>query len=72
MLAFANSAVGFDVANKSVLETVEIGAEEGSEEEDEVELDDVPPRERWLASGGKDRRVALWGLMDFAKSDSSR
>ncbi|OCF37004.1 hypothetical protein I316_00908 [Kwoniella heveanensis BCC8398] len=23
------------------------------------------PRERWFASGGKDTKVALWGLMDF-------
>lgn len=26
------------------------------------------PRERWLVSGGKDRRVAIWGLMDFAQA----
>lgn len=46
-------------------ETLELGAED-SVEEDEGELDEVPPTERWMASGGKDRRVALWGLMEFA------
>ncbi|CAD6563594.1 MAG: ASTRA complex subunit [Tremellales sp. Tagirdzhanova-0007] len=68
VLAFANPPMGIDYASESILETVEIGAED-DEEEDEVELDGVPPRERWLASGGKDRRVALWGLRDFAESD---
>lgn len=44
--------------------TIELG-EEDSEDDDGVE-DGAPPRERWLVSGGKDRRVALWGLMDFS------
>lgn len=47
---------------------MELGAE-GSEGEDEDELDGVAPRCRWLASGGKDRRVALWGLKDFERSE---
>jgi hypothetical protein len=27
----------------------------------------VEPRERWMATCSKDRRVALWGLKDFAR-----
>ncbi|WVW85056.1 hypothetical protein I302_107092 [Kwoniella bestiolae CBS 10118] len=34
---------------------------------DEDENDSVSARERWLVSGGKDTRVALWGLMNFEK-----
>lgn len=45
--------------------TIELG-EEDSEEENGV-ADGAPPRERWLISGGKDRRVAFWGLIDFTK-----
>jgi len=64
-LAFAQPPIPGGDDAESVAETLELGAED-SEEEDGVELDGVPPRERWLASGGKDRRGALWGLMDFA------
>lgn len=52
---------------QSTAETLEIGADE-SEEEEGDDLGTAPPRHRWLASGGKDRRVALWGLMDFTKA----
>jgi hypothetical protein len=42
--------------------TIEIGEEDSeSEQEDES----AESRERWLVSGGKDRRVALWSLMEF-------
>ena len=50
------------------MDTLNIGAED-SEDDSGDGLDGVPPRERWLASGGKDRRVGLWGLVAFAKSD---
>jgi hypothetical protein len=52
-------------------ETVEIGESSGESDEDEVGDGDggVPPRERWLASGGKDTRVALWGLIDFGRGE---
>lgn len=46
--------------------TIELGGEDS--EGDEGVEDGAPPRERWLVSGGKDRRVALWGLMDFSGS----
>lgn len=64
-LAFANPPVPVEDDGESVAETLELGAED-SVEDDEGELDEVPPTERWMASGGKDRRVALWGLMEFA------
>ncbi|WVQ73498.1 hypothetical protein IAR50_003070 [Cryptococcus sp. DSM 104548] len=41
--------------------------EDGDSDED---MDGVPPKERWMASGGKDGKVALWGLMDFGKGSS--
>lgn len=40
---------------------------ERDDDEEDEELDGAVPRSRWLASGGKDRRVYLWGLMDFAR-----
>ncbi|WWC71086.1 uncharacterized protein I206_105039 [Kwoniella pini CBS 10737] len=44
---------------------------EDESEEEEVDVDNLPPKERWLASGGKDTKVALWGLMDFEESSSN-
>lgn len=32
------------------------------EDEDEMEV-----KSRWLATGGKDSRIAIWQLMDFTK-----
>ncbi|WWD05229.1 hypothetical protein V865_003302 [Kwoniella europaea PYCC6329] len=46
--------------------TIDIEDDDNSGNEDDDDSD-VPPRERWLASGGKDTKVALWGLMDFEK-----
>ncbi|WVR06632.1 hypothetical protein IAU60_003664 [Kwoniella sp. DSM 27419] len=45
--------------------TLDLNAEDSDEEDMEDDLTGVPPRHRWLASGGKDTKVALWGLMDF-------
>ena len=54
-------------------QTLEIGDDADSDtSEDDEALDGVPPRERWLASGGKDKRVALWGLMDFENTHKGR
>lgn len=36
-------------------------------DDDEGETGKVKGRERWLISGGKDGRVAVWSLMDFEK-----
>ncbi|OWZ28102.1 WD-repeat protein [Cryptococcus neoformans c45] len=46
--------------------TVDLGDDDDSDVDEEV--DGIPPRERWLASGGKDGKVALWGLIDFSAS----
>lgn len=46
--------------------TVDLGDDDDSDVDEEV--DGIPPRERWLASGGKDGKVALWGLIDFNAS----
>lgn len=66
ILAFANASAlkGFGVGaeGNEVESTIEIGEESSdSEQEDES----AESRERWLVSGGKDRRVALWSLMEF-------
>lgn len=45
--------------------TIELGEEDS---EDEGVEDGAPPKERWLVSGGIDRRVAFWGLMDFSST----
>lgn len=45
---------------------MDLGDDDDSDVDEEV--DGIPPRERWLASGGKDGKVALWGLIDFSAS----
>jgi WD40 repeat protein len=66
ILAFANTRAlkdfGLGAEGNEVESTIEIG-EEGSDSEQADESAEF--RERWLVSGGKDRRVALWSLMDF-------
>lgn len=54
-------ALAFARADAKLLtqdDTIELGAESDSEDED-------VPRDQWLASGGKDRRIALWALKRF-------
>lgn len=69
-LAFARPSLPINTADVEARgeggeSTIEIG-NESEEDEDDVEgMEGVHPRERWLASGGKDRRIALWGLKDF-------
>ncbi|WVQ84395.1 hypothetical protein IAT38_006547 [Cryptococcus sp. DSM 104549] len=69
----ASSAASAYSASVSVDETtdaastLELGADDDDDDSEEEDADGVPPRERWLASGGKDEKVALWGLMDFAR-----
>lgn len=67
-LCFASKATDTDMAGSEQAgdqeSTIELG--EGDSEDEEDVVDGVPPRDRWLVSGGKDRRVTLWGLMDFA------
>lgn len=52
-LAFANA--GSKLLTED--DTIELGADESDEEEES--------RDQWLASGGKDRRIALWALKRF-------
>lgn len=55
-LAFAHAATG-DTEIHDIGDGSDSDAEQGG-----------VPRHRWLASGGKDCRVALWALMDFSSS----
>jgi len=41
--------------------------EEDDDDDDEMSTDEKAGRERWLVSGGKDGRVGVWALMDFAR-----
>jgi hypothetical protein len=49
-----------------VEEIIEIGGTADAESDSDDEDEGAEDRSRWLASGGKDARVALWCLMDFA------
>ena len=42
--------------------TLDLG--DGEDDESDEEEAGVP-RHRWLTSGGKDKRIALWALKDF-------
>jgi hypothetical protein len=41
--------------------------DDDDDDDDEGETGKVKGRERWLVSGGKDGRVAVWELMEFEK-----
>lgn len=43
----------------------EIAEDEDEDDEDEMTMGEKARRVRWLVSGGKDGRVAIWELMDF-------
>lgn len=57
-----------DVQSTIDLGDPDLDSEEAEEEEEEDGASIVPPRDRWLASGGKDRRIGLWGLKDFSRA----
>jgi len=42
------------------------GADEDDEDE-EFGNSEIEARKRWLVAGGKDGRISVWELMDFAK-----
>jgi WD40 repeat protein len=68
ILSFAHASPVDGLDGTGTATEVESTIEIGEEDSDSGEEDgSVPPRERWLVSGGKDRRVALWGLMDFSR-----
>ncbi|KAI0045871.1 WD40 repeat-like protein [Auriscalpium vulgare] len=59
-LAFARAtASGIDAG-------VNDDGEDGDTDEDEMSTAEKTRRERWLVSGGKDGRVAIWELIDFS------
>ena len=63
-LAFGKRAPPHEASSlEDAASTLEIG-EDSDDEADGS--DDSVPKERWLASGGKDKRIALWVLKDFA------
>ena len=68
VVAFAHLTTASELAGE-VESTIELGQEEDSDSEDLAE-GTRPSRERWLVSGGKDRRVGLWELIDFNSARS--
>ena len=59
---------GADGGEKEAPEEAEEGGGEGDDDgDDEMSADEKASRERWLVSGGKDGRVVVWALMDFAR-----
>lgn len=79
VLAFGNLPSGASPGQEydRAASTIELGASTiGDDDEDEEDDEDgtagslsgITTRDRWLVSGSKDRRMALWGLKDFSKS----
>lgn len=50
-------ALAFGTTEKEEQSVLEVGGDSDSDEDE-----DDSPRSNWLASGGKDRRIALWNL----------
>jgi WD40 repeat protein len=65
VLAFAHNPI-LDPSGTEVESTIELGDEEDSDDDEHGGRG--VHRERWLVSGSKDRRVALWELIDFTRS----
>jgi len=65
VLAFAHNSISSPDGTE-VESTIELGDDDDSS--DLEENSGGARRERWLVSGSKDRRVALWELIDFKKS----
>ena len=62
-LAFANLPLTASIESGDEASTLELGDEDSDDDESEGAR---AGRQRWLASGGKDRRIALWALKDFS------
>ena len=67
VLAFAHNPVQ-DANGTEVESTIELGDEEDSDQDESSGGVSDVHRHRWLVSGSKDRRVAIWELMDFRRS----
>lgn len=66
-LAFPRGASGVERGDEVVeASTIELGEEDSDDEDEEDEMRGKGRRD-WFVSGGKDRRVAVWELMDFSK-----
>jgi ASTRA-associated protein 1 len=46
-------------------DTVDRSSDDDDDDDDEMSAEEKVRRSRWLVSGGKDGRVAVWALMDF-------
>ncbi|ODN74132.1 hypothetical protein L202_07586 [Cryptococcus amylolentus CBS 6039] len=55
---------------ESTIVPLSVDASDEDDDDLDEDMDGVPPKERWMASGGKDGKVALWGLMDFGKASA--
>ncbi|KAJ3934824.1 MAG: WD40-repeat-containing domain protein [Lentinula lateritia] len=52
----------------SVSTTEQPEHDDHTDEDEDMSAEDNLKRSRWLVSGGKDKRIAIWGLISFAKS----
>ncbi|TFY68523.1 hypothetical protein EVG20_g3519 [Dentipellis fragilis] len=69
-LAFANRSLQSQATNpKPVSSTVRPDDDSDSDDEDGMTAAEKESRTRWLVSGGKDGRVAIWELMDFGRKE---
>lgn len=65
-LAFASPEPHGREAETDKASTIELGNKEDEDSDDEDGQGGIGPRSRWLGSGGKDRRIALWSLKQFS------
>lgn len=47
--------------------SVRQGGDADDDEDEEFSSSEIEARKRWLVAGGKDGRISVWELMDFAK-----
>jgi WD40 repeat protein len=67
VVAFAHVAT-VNAGGNEVESTIELGDEDEDSDPEDAGDGQFVLRERWLVSGSKDRRVAMWELMDFASA----
>lgn len=58
-----------EAGSRSSATSASAEAGDGTRDEDEDEFSDseIEARKRWLVAGGKDGRISVWELIDFAK-----
>jgi WD40 repeat protein len=71
IVAFANASASIGVDETEVESTIELGDEDEDSDVDDVGGGGQALRERWLVSGSKDRRIAMWELKDFGQAKKS-